>query len=190
MLNSRFILFTLVLSAFALWFVFQQTSQKSTSSTSSSLQTSGYSWQLFNSITWQVDKTQNQADSIIQADTLFYNETEGRTDFTQPKITLIQPGENLYIQSETGHSVNDDHIEFNGNVVMLQIDKTQQNKTLTTQHITYNPNTQLISSDQLVKISQPNLQMTGTGLRADLKNNQYQLLSDVKGEYRPDNAEK
>lgn len=189
MLNSRFILFALVLSAFALWFVFQQNSQKSDSS-SSSLQTSGYSWQLFNSTTWQIDKTQKQSESIIKAETLFYNEDDNRSDFTQPKITLTQADETLFIQSETGHSVNDSHLELNGKVLVMQIDQTLQNKTLKTEHITYNPKTQMISSDQYVEIRQPNSLMTGTGLKADIKNNHYQLLSDVKGEYRPDGIQK
>ncbi|MEA3405176.1 MAG: LPS export ABC transporter periplasmic protein LptC [Pseudomonadota bacterium] len=189
MLNSRFIIFTLVLSAFALWFVFQQTSQKIDPS-SSSLESSGYSWQLFNSTTWQVDKTQNRSDSIIKAETLFYDEAAKQSDFTQPRITLTQADETLFIQSETGHSVNDSQIELNGKVVVMQIDKTRQNKTLKTEHITYNPNTQIISSDQHVEISQPNSLMTGTGLKADIKNNHYQLLSNVKGEYRPDSTQK
>jgi len=184
MLSSRFILFTVVLSALALWLVSQQTSEKF-DPPSSSLQTSGYSWQLFESTTWRVDKTQNQSDAMIEAETLFYDETAKRSDFTQPKITLKQADKTIYIQSKTGHSVHNGNIELNSQVVILQSDNTLQNKTLKTEHITYNPITQIIRSDQRVEISQPNSLMVGTGLKADFKNNHYQLLSDVKGEYHP-----
>jgi len=191
MLKSRFILFSIALSAFALWFVLQQTSQKDVASTST-LQSTNYSWQIFNSTSWQFDKQLNEAGPIIQTKTLFYDESAKKSDFTEPRIISAKSDQTLFIKSQTGQSMNDSDIKLNGDVVMIQFEKpisqleqTQQNKTLKTEYITYNSTTEKISSDQRVEITQASSLMTGTGLEVDVKNNRYQLLSDVEGEYRP-----
>ena len=191
MLNSRLILFVLVLSAFALWFDFQQNTYTDTLGPST-LQSTDYSWQLFNSTTWQFNKELNQHGSIIKANTLFYDEAAKTSDFTEPRITLIEASQTLFIESQSGHSINNNNFELSGQVAITQfeqpikkLDQALQNKTLTTEHITYNSKTEKISSDQEVTITQPNSILVGTGLEVDLKTNQFHLLSSVKGEYNP-----
>ncbi len=196
MLNIRFTLFTLILSVFALWFVFQQTAKKAPPA-SSTLEESGYSWQLFNSTTWQFDKVSNQPGSTIQADTLFYDDAAKSSDFTEPRVTMIQAEQTLFIRSENGHSINDNELELSGKVVLTQFDQpiqqlsqADQNKTLKTEYITYNSETQVLTSDQRVEITQPNATTTGTGLKADIQNRHYQLLSDVQTDYQPQDSQK
>ncbi|MBN2866447.1 MAG: LPS export ABC transporter periplasmic protein LptC [Thiotrichales bacterium] len=193
MLNSRLILLILVLSAFALWFNVQQEDQDD-ALTPSTLQTTDYSWQLFNSTTWQFNKDNNLNSAIIQSETLFYDEAAKTSDFTLPQLTLIEPNQTLFIESQAGRSSDNQIFELSGKVIMTQLehpldkpqtDSASQNKTLKTEHITYNSITKKISSDQAVSITQPNSHFTGIGLDVDLTTRHFQLLSDVKGEYHP-----
>lgn len=195
MLNSRLILLVLILSAFALWLNIQHESQNDELSPST-LQSTDYSWQLFNNTTWQLDKSGSQNGSIVKSSTLFYDEAAKTSDFTQPQITLLEPNQTLFIESETGQSLNNQVFQLRGQVVVNQVEQSidqlnpathssTQNKTLKTEYITYNSQTQKITSDQPVSITQPNADFSGTGLEIDLKTNHIQLLSAVKGELRP-----
>ena len=47
------------------------------------------------------------------------------------------------------------------------------------------PNKDLALSDDLVTISRADSILHGTGLRADMKSHQIQLLANVKGRYAP-----
>ena len=191
MLNGRLIILILVLSAVALLLSYQHESENGPLYTSS-LQSTDYSWQLFNSTTWQLNKTLEQSGSITQTSTLFYNEATRTSDFTKPHITLIEADQTLFIESQTGRSINNSDFELNGQVIFTQhdqpiqtLDQAQQNKTLTTEYITYNSIAETISSDQVVTITQPDAIIIGTGLNVDLKSRHFQLLSDVTSEYRP-----
>jgi|GEM_PF-6644452 len=193
MLTSRLILLIVILSAFALWFNLEQNTEDTLSS--SSLQSTDYSWQLFNSTTWQLNKTSQQS-TIIQSDTLFFDDAAKTSDFTHPRVTLIDEQQTLFIESQQGQTSNNDLFELRGQVSLIQFDQTlsqlnkaTQNKTLTTEYITYNSKTEKISSDQAVVITQPSTNLVGTGLEIDLKTDHFQLLSNVKGEYRPIKAE-
>lgn len=191
MLNGRLIILILVLSAVALLLSYQHESENGPLYTSS-LQSTDYSWQLFNSTTWQLNKTLEQSGSITQTSTLFYNEATRTSVFTKPHITLIEADQTLFIESQTGRSINNSDFELNGQVIFTQheqpiqtLDQAQQNKTLTTEYITYNSIAETISSDQVVTITQPDAIIIGTGLNVDLKSRHFQLLSDVTSEYRP-----
>ncbi|MDG6773581.1 LPS export ABC transporter periplasmic protein LptC [Thiomicrorhabdus sp. ZW0627] len=192
MLNSRFIFFTLLLSALALWIAFQQNTSTTTASKGSSLQSTDYSWQLFNATTWQLDKTDNHKNTITQAKSMFYQEALKKSELAEPRILISQPQQTLTIRSQSGETYNESKIDLSGNVVITQYDlpyakvNTQsQNKTLQTEFITYNANTQKISSPKDVTITQPGAITTGTGLKADIQKKQFQLLSNVKGQYDP-----
>ena len=195
MLNSRLTLLVLILSAIVLWLNIQHESQHDELSPSS-LHTTNYSWQLFNTTTWQLDKSGNLSGSIVKTSTLFYDEAAKTSEFTQPKITLLEPDQTLFIESQTGQSLHNQIFQLRGQVVVNQVEhsidqlnppthSSTQNKTLKTEYINYNSQTQKITSDQLVSITQPNADFSGTGLEIDLKNNHVQLLSGVKGELRP-----
>lgn len=191
MLNSRLILLILLLSGFALWLSFKQSPHSDTLGPST-LQSTDYSWQLFNSTTWQFDKVNNQPGPIIKSTTLFYDETAQTSDFTHPFITLVKPEQTLTIEAQYGRSTDNNYFELNKDVVLIQFDQTikkldqsRENKTLTTEYITYNSMTEKIYSDQFVTITQPNANTSGIGLDANLNTQQFQLFSNVKSEYRP-----
>lgn len=191
MLNTRLILLILILSALALWLSYKQNPHTDTLGPSS-LESTDYSWQLFNSTTWRFDKALNQPGPIIKSDTLFYDETAQTSDFTQPFITIIKPEQTLTIKGQYGRSADNSYFELNRNVVLSQfdqpiqrLDQAVENKTLTTEYITYNSITEIVKSDQFVTITQPNSITSGVGLDANLKTEQFQLFSDVKSEYHP-----
>lgn len=191
MFSGRFILFALILAALALWISFQQTTQQSTL-LDSSLKSTDYSWQLFNSTTWQFDKSQSKQNTITQADSVFYQEANQTSRLSQPRIVISQPEQTLVIRSQQGQTRADSVLELAGQVVVTQFDQPylaiktdSQNKTLTTEFITYNSNTEEINSHREVVITQANATTSGTGLKANLKTRQFQLLSNVKGHYMP-----
>ncbi|WP_028486066.1 LPS export ABC transporter periplasmic protein LptC [Thiomicrorhabdus chilensis] len=191
MFSGRFILFALILAALALWISFQQTTQQS-ALLDSSLKSTDYSWQLFNSTTWQFDKTQSKQNTITQADSVFYQEANQTSQLSQPRIVISQPEQTLVIRSQQGKTRADSVLELAGQVIITQFDQPyltiktdSQNKTLTTEFITYNSNTEEINSHREVVITQANGTTSGTGLQANLQTRQFQLLSNVKGHYMP-----
>ncbi|MDX1347383.1 MAG: LPS export ABC transporter periplasmic protein LptC [Thiomicrorhabdus chilensis] len=191
MFSGRFILFALILAALALWISFQQSTQQS-ALLDSSLKSTDYSWQLFNSTTWQFDKTQSKQNTITQADSVFYQEANQTSQLSQPRIVISQPEQTLVIRSQQGKTRADSVLELSGQVIITQFDQPyltiktdSQNKTLTTEFITYNSNTEEINSRREVVITQANGTTSGTGLKANLKTREFQLLSNVKGHYMP-----
>lgn len=191
MFSGRFILFTLILAALALWISFQQTTQQP-ALLDSSLKSTDYSWQLFNSTTWQFDKTQSKQHTITQADSVFYQEATQTSQLSQPRIVISQPDQSLIIRSQQGQTREDSVLELEGQVIITQFDQPylaiktgSQNKTLTTEFITYNSNTEEINSNREVVITQATGTTSGTGLQANLKTRQFQLLSNVRGHYTP-----
>lgn len=190
MLNARFIIFTLLLSALALWIGFKQ-SPSSIQITDSSLKSTDYSWQLFNSTTWQFEKKSEPRHVITQADSVFYQESQKSSDLTHPVITLIEPEQTITIESRSGKTSEESLIELEGDVQLRQyalpiakIGTTGQNSLLRTEQITYNANTQQAYTDLPVTLTHQENVTSGTGLRADIANRHFQLLSNVKGQYK------
>lgn len=56
--------------------------------------------------------------------------------------------------------------------------------TLTTQYLEFDPTTELATTNQPVTISKPGLLLTGTGMKADLKNNQLELHKNVSTKFQ------
>jgi lipopolysaccharide export system protein LptC len=194
MLNSRFVIFALLLAALALWFSFEQTRQPA-GIQDSSLKTSGYSWQLFNSTTWQYDKQDEHRLTITQSKSVFYQDNNKQADFEAPKVMVIEPQQTLTLHSVKGQSFDDNRFELNGQVDIRQfnrpfndIETNHPDKTLKSEHIAYDVRQQLLSSDGDVTITHQQGVTSGTGLMADLKTRHIQLLSNVRGDYNPTNS--
>jgi lipopolysaccharide export system protein LptC len=194
MLNRRFILFALLLAAIALWINFQQIRQESTTE-EVAIKHSDYSWQLFDSTTWQVDKTDSQHSRVMQAKTLFYQESLRKSELSEPLMLISQPQQTITARSQSGQTLNDSQIELSGQVVLQQYEQAYskltpdtRNNTLTSEHILYNADTQQASTPEPVVIRHASGITRGTGLQADLSQKQFRLQSDVSGTYLPTNA--
>lgn len=81
---------------------------------------------------------------------------------------------------------NADTLALSGQVVIQRIATEQKPaSTLTTSALMIDRKTQQATSNQKVTIDQANTQISGQGLRADLKTGTINLLSDIKSRYVP-----
>ncbi|WP_127471302.1 LPS export ABC transporter periplasmic protein LptC [Thiomicrorhabdus aquaedulcis] len=181
----KFVLIALSLAGATLWITKHQ-NQNATHLASAKAPLS-YSWQSNHSTTWQIDRATPQKQTLIYTQQMNYQDTSQRSDFSYPFVLLIDAQQHTKIQSQTGFSEHNQIIHFEKEVLITQFEpkNPEQNKTLSTQSITYNAQTNQVSTSAPVVIKQPQGTLTGTGLNANLETGYYQLLSNVTGVYQP-----
>jgi len=196
----RILLLTLLLAVVTLWITNQQT-QSSSSDDSTAGTPLAYSWQAINTTIWEFSPKEQNKQTIIQAENIHYKDEIKMSEFSQPNVTIIENNSVTTLSGVKGHSVDDQLITLNDNVIIRQSNiksvnpqeqsnqTTNQPTTLKTESLSYNSETNQLFTDAKVSISQYNSETTGTGLRADLTKSEYELLSDVKGHYRPQNTQ-
>lgn len=147
----------------------------------------GYSWQIFNSTSWQLDKTApKQKQVYLKADAVFYQNKTKQSHFTQPYIIQQKPDNIVFVRSEKGDSREDAIINLTGQVKIDSYStKTKENKTLKTEQITYNSQTELLNSSVFTELIGPDMRISGTGFTANLKKDTYDFKSNVKTYYQP-----
>ncbi|WP_040725997.1 LPS export ABC transporter periplasmic protein LptC [Thiomicrorhabdus sp. Kp2] len=185
----RILLLSLLLATISLWITNQQ-SQSTVSDTNQQKTELGYSWQASQTIVWNISPNEPDKQSVLQAKTILYKESEQRSEYQQPYIELTDLQSTTTLTSDYGESLDDKVFHFTNHVVMTQKENLQptqavQQTTLKTQQLTYNLQTNELSTDAKVVITQYNGQTSGTGLKANLKTSELELLSDVKGTYYP-----
>jgi lipopolysaccharide export system protein LptC len=184
----KFVFIALGLAAVTLWITQQQSNQQTLSDESTPI--ASYSWQSQHSTTWQIDRQTPHKQTLIYTQQMNYQDTSKRSDFLQPNVRLLDLQQQTQIQSQQGFSEQNQIIHFEKDVRITQHNPTEtaeagQNKTLTTQRITYNAQSNLVSTDAAIVITLPQGTLTGTGLNANLQTGHYQILSHVKGVYQP-----
>lgn len=93
-------------------------------------------------------------------------------------------GRPIKLVSDTAYSRDDGNtIELKNNVSLTQTLTNGEQYQLTTDALTILPSTQFAETDKPVIITQPNGVTTATGLKADLKQQRFELLSNVRGNY-------
>lgn len=143
-----------------------------------------YSWQIYASTSWQLDKAQPDKQTQIFATEANYDNTQKTSRFKQPRIIQTEPDEWLYIESRSGTTAKDKIIHFKRDVLIHAVDtKTQENKTLKTEQITYNSETEMAVSPVLTTLYKPGLTISGVGFEANLTQQDYTFKSDVKTVY-------
>ena len=190
----RVILLTLFLATVALWIANQQ--NQSTSKTEViANQPLAYSWQAINTTIWKITPNEQGKHTIIHAENIHYKDELQKSEFTSPSIQIIDKDSITNLSSLKGESLNDEVVTFNGKVVISQTNTAEPNQdsssqtTLKTETLSYNNQTNQAYTDAKVFIKQYNGETTGTGLKADLTNSEFELLSDVKGTYLPYNTQ-
>lgn len=150
----------------------------------------GYSWQVFDSNSWQIDKAspkKEQTFSIAKA--IHYQDKTKISQFSKPFSIQQTPTSLLLIQSDKGKSEQDSIIHLSGKVKIYRYSKKdQENKTLKTEKITYNSEKQTLVSPVFTELTDSKTMISGTGFSANLKQNQYQFKSNVKTLYTPEKA--
>ncbi|MEA1990539.1 MAG: LPS export ABC transporter periplasmic protein LptC [Pseudomonadota bacterium] len=185
----RILLITLLLATITLWITNQQ--MQSTSETKIvSDKPLAYSWQAIDTTIWKISPDEQSKHSIIHAENIHYKDELKKSEFISPKIQIIEKDSITTLSSLKGESINDEIVTFNGGVVITQSAISAQNQdntsqtTLNTETLSYNSQTNQAYTDAKVFIKQYNGETTGTGLKADLTESEFELLSDVKGTYR------
>ncbi len=152
---------------------------------------SDYSWQFFNTQTWQQNPQDLTRQSYIRAEVIRHQREENITYFTQPFIILTTLEHSNVIESQQAFLNPENDMTFLKDVVINRFstivsnNKQPQHKTLLTQKITYNNETQQVFTSQPVVIKLPQTKITGTGLQANLQDRHFNLLSNVKTIHEP-----
>ena len=185
----KIILLSLLLASVTLWITNQQ-SQTPTPKTNKQTTTLGYSWQASLTTVWNLSPSELDKQSILQAKSILYKDNAKISEYQQPRIELIDKENITTLTSNQGQSIEDMLFHFTGNVIVIQKQNASQSKssnktTLKTEHLNYNLHTNEMATDEKVVITQYNGVTSGTGLKANLKTSEFQLLSDVAGTYYP-----
>lgn len=115
--------------------------------------------------------------------TFFRFARRDRADLTEPRMTFYQ-GEDSKWRTESRTGIAYD----NGQKVVLQGDVSikelpQPGITLRTPKIIIKPREEFAETDKIVTITDGRNRTTGKGLRADLKQDKVEILSDVESSY-------
>lgn len=149
-------------------------------------------WQITQVQRWQLNLNQSE-QTYLQARSATQTEQQGQQHltFTQPQIVIISSDKASYIESQKGELFKTQQqqiLTLEGAVKMHnQPSNPTTNtpvQTLTTDLATFDLTKQLLQAPGFVKITQPNIEITGIGLTAQLKQEQYQLKSSVTTRYQ------
>jgi len=120
---------------------------------------------------------------------LIHYEGDATAQFEQPDVTIYGKGLPVWhIVSDQGElTAAGDEVHLLGNVTITKInqDGTQPAVTIFTKNLWLYPEQELAQTDEGVEIKQPSGTLWGTGMRANLAAQQFELLSDVRGWYVP-----
>lgn len=132
-------------------------------------------------------------NSIIAASWQFFPERK-YSIVNEPTVVVYKTtGDNYNITANIGHIIHTEPM-LNNNIELIKlfhnVDITQQHIfkpnfgfTLNTSYLEFNPTTELAYTSKEVTITKVGLIMTGTGMHADLKQNQLELHKNVSTKY-------
>lgn len=178
------------LSVTALLIAFKQTKQEASDP---NLQTQDIaikpSWQLYKSTSWQVpppSETKKQQTAVYANEIQYHKDTK-KSFFQSPFIIDERVENRTFLSSHNGESINDQKLIFTGdvNVFVQHKNDAKENKTLTSEEISYNTLTKQITSQVFTQMTQANLSISGTGFKADNALGRIEFLSNVKTRYLP-----
>ena len=139
--------------------------------------------------------TQGELENTIAADNWEYISGINHSLMTNPCFTIVKADQakwhinsaqaKIFSQKLNMHKIT--KIQLRNKVVITREQELNSFK-LTTSELDYFPDTQNIRTLALVKINQPNLEITGTGMQAYLNTNLMELHSNVKTNYLLDNT--
>jgi lipopolysaccharide export system protein LptC len=117
--------------------------------------------------------------------TFFQFARRDRADLTEPRMAFYQ-GEDTTWRTESRSGIafdNGQKVVLQGNVSIREL--PQPGITLRTQKITIQPRDEFAETDKVVTITDGPNRTTGKGLRADLKQDKVEILSNVESSYEP-----
>ena len=146
-------------------------------------------WQITQAQRWQLNPNQNN-QTYLQAQTATQTRQqnlEQHLSFTRPQIIVIQPNQIHYLESQKGtflQTNNKQILTLNQTVKILTQDPKYALITLTTETAKLDLKNHILQAPGFVTITQPKLKITGVGLIAHLKQQNYQLTHSVTTRYQ------
>ena len=133
--------------------------------------------------TLTVTNESGKTSYTLKADRLeHYNDRDNST-IINPIINIPQLDNHWRIRSDFGEIDGDQVIiKLSDNVILTQLG-TNDTFEIQTEYITINTQSQIIESDQTVKIQNGSLKLISKGMRLNNLNKQLSLLSNVNGTY-------
>lgn len=107
------------------------------------------------------------------------------TTFTKPSY-IIYPNKGSArwkIDAEVGIFDQEDRVLLKNNVTISAIDPNEKIRVIRTSYLELNLSTMLITSDEKVEIAGKQFRITGQGLQADFKQQQFELIKDIQAVY-------
>lgn len=179
------IIFTLLMAVIVLWFT---NPARYTDQPSATHQLGkDYSWQAMKTTVWTVTPNQTDKQNIVQAEQVLYRNEGKLSEFTKPRAYIIENDTTTSLSSDKGWSENDDLLHFEDQVVVTQKHQ-QEEPTLTqlrTERLHYNVEQQTAFTNSNVDIQLKSGTITGQGLTADLKNQNFEILNNVNSVLYP-----
>jgi len=125
----------------------------------------------------------------LTSEQLVHYEGDTTAQFEQPDVTIYGGGVPVWrIVSDQGElTASGDEVHLLGNVTITKINdnEAQQPVTIVTKNLLLYPGQELAQTDEVVEIKQASGTLWGTGMRANLAAQQFELLTEVRGWYVP-----
>ena len=148
-------------------------------------------WQLSQLHRWQYSLSKPQ-QLYLQARTakdIIDSKTHTETlSFQSPQIVSLSPDKATYIQSQQGQLITQgqqQHLTLSGQVWLQQQNHQGKRLQMATDLAYYDLLKTILTAPNFVKITQPQLTITGKGLMANIQQQTYQLNQQVHTHYQP-----
>ena len=129
----------------------------------------------------------------VESEKLSHFRPEDAPSYTlieSPDIQVFQEDTPWQISANLGRVSEDRIITLTEDVVLIGASTDQQLTEMRTSKLIYDPAQKLASTDQTVTILSPLGEISATGMIADISAKKIKLLSNVKGQHRPETIER
>lgn len=186
MLKQKRVLFFIFIAVFVVILITHQTPFSSQNNTTPSPKTNlKASWQLFNTQNWIFSAQTPQVQTYLKAKQIQYQKAQQYSTLYSPYIIETRPDTQLTLSSQLAHSKQTHHLTFLKQVIIHQYLQATQNKTLRSEEISYNIQTEEITSPVLVTLTQKGIKTSGVGFKANGKQKNLYFSSKVTTYYDP-----
>lgn len=129
-----------------------------------------------------------QLSALLQAPSLNQAAVSLQGVIREPRLSIPENGDGRVTLSAERATVSSDknEINFSGTVVLQHTSDPGGLTTVTTDELTFDISAQIAHTEQQVHVARAGMQLTGTGMEADIGAQRYRLLSKVEGSYDQD----
>ena len=123
--------------------------------------------------------------SEVHAKQMLHFDSANITEFTKPSYIIYPNGgaAKWKISADIGVFNQRDHVVLKNNVIISSIASTAVVKTITTSRVEIDLTTMMVTSKQPIKVIGEKFHITGVGLKADLNQQQIELIKDIQAVY-------